>query len=389
MIGMHMRPQDYVVGQRVVAGRGRRLALKDTVSYEEMRVETVESIDQEAIARGSNAAMTLRHQDQVRTVMLCHTGISDTAVERQPWQTLWTEPLPDDDAAAIKLVAGALGFERPHSAALIWIGSPTETGRAYAHFLMEHHDADRFEHQPIPSTGMAYLPLASRIQTEEQLAPRTLVVAGLRKAYVEDGVVTHVIDCVRTVLLDVGLEDAAKAVPVLGRQRNHFGSANFAGLTEICENEERAHAMAEPSEALVFCWMDGDSQQVKVLAKTGIHFWRNDDPECYAEQTVPGPGLWLWADVEGHAYTDHEGGHDYDMDGSMLPAVEQDVERMFGSMDDLVTELHEYTGTTEADIVARHMALAVEADERDRRQAEERKVEMERAEAARRAPKAA
>lgn len=350
MVGLSMLQTEYRAGMRIIAGRGRTMGLASADPYAEMRVETVEHVDLDNVARGENARMTLRYGDELRDVLLCRTSIHDDAYAPSRWRTIWTEPLPQDDAAAIALVAGALGAERLRSAILLWIGSVMQDGSAYAHPLIEdaRYGEGGYEgHQSIPTSGMAYAPLGIVVQTDVALEGRSLVVAQLKDATEVDGIAIHRIEAPRVIMRDVGLKQAAEAIPIVPRLPGFHASGNFAGWYAICENEERAHALQEDSEALVLCWNEAGRTETKCLAQSGIAFWRNDDPDAYAESSVPGPGLWMWTEVDYRGFTDHEGVYDADMSGKWCPASEEDVERMTGSISAAAEDIVEYTGAEE------------------------------------------
>lgn len=378
MIGNHRLQGEFQPGLRVVSGRGHTYGVGGSRSWEELRVEEVVEVDHDALRRGSNARMTLRHGDEVRSVMLCHTSIADTAIERNPWKTLWTDELPTDDAVAIELVAGALRSSDSRKVILLWIGSVMDDGVAYAHLLLDRVDMDDRQNLAIPTSGMAYAPHAIKIMAKDGLENRTLIVATLGRAHEEEGVTVHSISGVRTLMRDVGLKTAAEAVPSASSTKGHYTITNFAGWYEITENEDMAHACTQPSESLVLCWEDGDRQYVKCMGQTGIDFWRNDDPECYAEQSIPGVGLWMWTDVKYHGYRDHEGGYDADMDGDWSPATPSDVERMFGPVEEIAADIREYTGEDESDATAeRYIRLAHETELSERQRDEERAAALE------------
>lgn len=359
MTGMNVAQTDYHVGQRIVAGRDARTNLEGDISYGEMRMETVESIDEDARGRGNNARMTLRHGDETRTVLLCWTKIDDRTVQETPWRTLWSEPLPVDDAQALAYVRAVTSTETYRSVALLWIGAVKPDGGAYAHMLTETHEQDAERGRCVrESPGMHYGAHPISVRGGQPLIPRTLVAARLTGAEGEDGVVVHEVRILATIVEDVTLVEAASAMPVQTRRPGCRGTHNLVGWFRINEEEDRALARTEPSEALTLCWMDGGSAVVKCLAKTGIDFWNNDDPETYAENAVPGPGLWMWRNVQYRGYRDHEGGYDADMDGDWEPATQEDVLRMAGSISAAEDDVMHYIDEHIEDPVGTYIAMA-------------------------------
>lgn len=357
---MNIAMRDYHPGQRVVAGRGRSTMLGGGITHQEMRIETVETLDHEAVGRGHNARMTLRHGSELREVLLCNTSIADHQIAASPWTTLWTEPLPESDAAALALVA-AVASAPYHRTLLLWIGAAMEDDTAYAHVITDRMRTDvDVEEGCCPTDGMGYFPHPILVKGEFRFEPRSVVAVTLEDATEREGVAMHSVRDARMLFRNVGLEEGAEALPMRTR-RGMFDTGNLAGWYEVDENEERAHAMTEPSEALTLCWSDGGDTQIVCLAKTGIDFWRNDDPEAYARDGVPGHGLWMWGNVRYRGYLDHEGGYDADMSGDWTPATELDLERMAGSVDAVRDDVVEYTGEQESDdVVERYMAMARE-----------------------------
>lgn len=349
MIGCHRIAPEFEPGTRVVSARGRRLGPNDEATWEEMRVETVTSVDRDAIGRGHNARMTLVSADGEREVMLGYGG----PVAHGGWLTLWTDPLPDDDAAALALVSGAFGSRG--KAALFWIAAANGDGVAYAHQIADMVWADD---EMETAGGLHHDPRAVRLRADDALESGTLVVGRLGRATMDDGVVTHVLGNARCVMRDVTLMRAADAFTRPPHVNTLF-SGNFASRRDLVDVEREAEARAERSEALVLCWKDGGDHRCMTLAKTGIAFHHEDDPNAYAENSVPGEGLWMWRDVVGCGGYDHEGGYDYELDGDWVPATEADVLDMAGSLDAMASDIRDYTGAPqEAEPVERYMALA-------------------------------
>jgi hypothetical protein len=359
MKGMHLSQRDYRVGQRVVAARDRRTDLTGTAEYGAMRVETVESIDEDARRMGYNARMELRHADEVRTVLLCGTSIHDDAIERTPWRTIWSEPLPDRDEAATAFAGAVTGTDGYRDVALAWVGCVTADGIAYVHLLTDDRRRDVEVGDVVETPGaLSYGARAIAMRFPSEPKARSVVAARLHQAVYEHGLFVHHAASVTEILHDIALDAAAGAFPVLDRRPGTMGTSNLVGWHRIDEDEERAHAMTEPSEALTLCWNDGADDQVKCLAKTGIDFWRNDDPEAYARDAVPGPGLWMWRNVRYRGYRDHEGGYDADMDGDWQPATEDDVVAMVGTLSAAESDILHYVDEPVEDPVGNYIRMA-------------------------------
>lgn len=364
MKGRRLSQNDYHVGQRVVSGRDPKIGLglgpgeHDLITYRDMRVETVEAIDEDARRMGTNARMVLRHGDEVRTVLLCHTGIDDRHVEDTGWRTLWSEPLPEDDHAAIALASAIHSTNGYRDISLFWIAAAAEDGICYAHMLTDA--VSECEEIPIIRShgALSYTTVAVALRCPVEAAPRSVIAVRLEEARAEGGRVIHCGGHATVIMTDVDLDIAAGSIPIRTQPPGIVSAGNIAGWSVLDDAEGRALALEEASEALTLCWDDGGTRGVTCLAKTGIDFWKNDDPEAYAETTIPGPGLWMWRNVRYRSHVDHEGVWDGDMQGEWHPATTKDVLAMAGSLDAVADDIRHYTGEWEDDPVSSQIAMA-------------------------------
>lgn len=336
MRGMHQRPSDHYVGMRVVTARNARYDLQGLSTFEEIRVERIVQLDQEAIRRGHHARAVLEHEGVERDVILCN----GTFAEDAPMRVIWTDPLPGDDAAAVELVSGANSGRNGKQATLLWVGAIAD-GIAYCHVVTDTFHLD----DGVTDDGaMGHCDRAIAVQAWDGAAAGSLVVCMLRRAHVRDGLIVHAVKGVRTVMENVTLKEAVKLPCDRRSRRNTLSRGNFAGMFEVIEAEDRARAEAQPSEALVLRWRDGDQEMTNILSSTGIAFHRNDEPESYVEGAIEALGLWMFVDANIVSTTDHEGEHDSYMEGSTRPATMDDVLRAFGTDYDAEREIYEMTG---------------------------------------------
>lgn len=326
MMGMRMSASDYHAGMRVIAGRGMRRDLRGRRIWDELRIETVAGMDGDV--RRGNVRMTLAHDGGTRDVLLCHTSVLDDAFDDGGWRTLWSEPLPVDDAVALAYVGSVLSRNLA-ATALFWIGAAMDERTAYAHLVTDDHSEYAEGQGRHGSMSRSVRSMVVRGTTP--LVAGTLVAARLGEATQEDGVTIHAIDEEAVLMEDVKLDEAAAAMPVRIGMFEHSGR-NLAGWHEISRNEALAQAHSEASEALVLRWREGTRLQAACLATTGVAFWNVDEPELHAVGPIPGPGLWMWSDVVTRGGCDHEGVYDFDLRGTWTPASLHDVVRMAGGL---------------------------------------------------------
>ena len=364
MKGRHLSQDDWHAGLRIVAGRdpvlGAGMADMRRTHYGELRIEVVDWIDEDARRQGLNARMRLRSGGETREALLCRTGVNDQEIEDTPWRTLWTEPLPGDDAVALAFVHAVAGHPGHRDVGLLWVAATGPDGVAYAHPLVERDEhRENGEHRGARTPGCMIATPAIAVRSAVAIAAGTVVAVRPGEAVVEDGRTVHLVGDPDVVMTGTTLAQATEAFPVARAPAGMAGWSNLAGRHAYDDAEERAQACNEASEALTLCWMDGGRKEVSCLAKTGIDFWRNDDPEDYARGTIPGPGLWMWRNVRYRAFTDHEGGWDGDMSGEWTVASEDDVLRMTGSLRAAASDIAHYTGDDEA--LHQYMAMAARA----------------------------
>ena len=368
MKGMAMLAREIVPGHRFVAVRNMTQDLKGRRRWDDLRIETVEAVDSAAVKRGDNARVTLRSGPETREVMVCHTGVADDAIAITGWRTVWTEPLPADDREALAYVGALLADKGYRDVALLWIGAARGV-EAYAHLITDRVHAD----EPLAATeGMHYAPTAIGVLATEPLEEGSLVAASMDRAHKTDGRFVLELKHAEVIRRNVSLKDAVGIVPVVPRIGRMTPNGNLASWHDIDERFDEAQARSEPSEALVLAWGEGRELRASCLGKRGIAFWHNDDPEPYAEDGVPGPGLWLWSDVAVRGYVDHEGGHDMDMTGDWTPAKDEDIKRLFGDPSCLDGEISEHCGEDPDGAAQQYMAMAQESDDAERRAEEQR-----------------
>lgn len=328
MIGMNRHQRAFQVGTRVVSARDRRTGLDDGASFGEMRVETVVDLDLDVVAAGNNARMVLAHAGGTREVRLGYTSIH----EEGPWRVVWTDPLPDDDQAALRIVGDLLGLNGGYRrTVLLWIAM-REDEISYAHQLWDHDEVT--EHagipQPVGPFRMSSAPI--RIRGLNEMGPGDLIACLHHDAMLENHLYEHIVKNPRTIAYAATPADIPAALPWQRhvRNRNTIGKGDLAGPHAFEEAEDLAWARTQPSEALVAAWEDETaagrkSVNVSVIDRSGIAFHNNDDPEAYLEHTVPGPGLWKFENARMHSWRSHEGEYDSDIEGDWRPANEQDV----------------------------------------------------------------
>jgi len=146
-----------------------------------------------------------------------------------------------------------------------------------------------------------------------------------------------------------------------------------ANDTDLHMEVARAHARAEPDEALVLWYKAaGDNARdisYAVLGKSGIVFHEIDNAEDYLYGWNVEPGLWVVEDAKFWSHYSYEGEYDCGLDGSIRPATPEDVERFGYSMEDLDEEIVAATdgeclaeGDLEQGVAERYRQLAVIAD---------------------------
>jgi len=372
MRGQHTLQREIAVGHRIVSVSRLAYGLNKTRTLEGPSVERVVEVDEDARRLGHAMRLVLEGPEGRREVHMAHTGF-----RRDPRrEILWSDPLPEDDAQAIALVAAAFLRDSGYASLLFWAG-PSHDGVSYCHLVT---DVVHAEEAMVATDGMFYSPHGIPMRLPDGVAAGTLIGVDRLRAEMVDGRCIHTPANVVTVMTGVTLAEAC-AIPVVERRRSDFPVGNFGSMHEVMEAEELAYARNEPSEALVVSWMDGDSRQVHVLGSSGIAFHHQDDIACYVEGHIVGDGLWLIANAEMHGYHDHEGGYDQDLDADAVPADHDAIRRLFGPVAEIAREMVDVIGDpVEADDL---IAQAVKADEEDRAATEAARIA--RAEAAEKA----
>lgn len=374
MRGLHTLQREIAPGHRIVIASRLAHGLGKLRTLENPAVERVVEIDEDARRMGHNMRLQLDGPGGTREVIMAHTGFVRDGLR----EILWSDPLPDDDAEAIALVAAAYMRDDGHGSLLFWTGHVND-GIAYCHLVTDKVWAE----EAMVATGNMYhsshgIPLRL---TGDIPAGSVIGVDRLRAEMV-DGLCVHTPANMVTVMTGKTLAEAA-AIPIRKPRRSDFGCANFGSMHDVIEAEELAFARNKASEALVVSWMDGDQRQIHVLGSSGIAFFRQDDVGCYIEGHIVGDGLWLFANAEMHGTYDHEGGYDQDLDGDAVPADHAAIERLFGPVGDFAREMVDVIGDpVEADAL---IAQAVAADEADRIATEAARVERERLDGERKA----
>lgn len=320
MLGMHRTMTEFTPGTRLVSGTTLIKGLDGIRRSAALRIETVESIDAEAVAAGWNARMTLRCGFWTRDVILCQTSI----VEEGPWKVAWTDPLPADDAEALALVAGAHMTGDGRRAVLLWVAQISD-GVAYCHQLTDDGNSDD---RLLSGEGMRWD--ASAIVVEStQLEPNMVVAALHAGAVVRDGRIVHHIIHPAPIMRDTTL---ARAITIPSPNLCGYALGNFEGTHRLREAEDRAHASTQRSEALVLRQHGGKPHALTaILASTGTAFHMQDDAVELLADAPPGDGLWMIADAVFTAWADHEGEWDARIDGTWRPAEQTDLAAMLGS----------------------------------------------------------
>lgn len=368
MMGMHTLQREIAVGHRLVSASRLAYGLNNMRTLENPQVERVVQVDEDARRLGHNMRVTLEGPDGVRDVVMAHTGF----VRDGRREILWSDPLPDDDAEAIAMVAAAYMRTNGYRSLLFWT-TPAHDGIAYCHLLSDQVHADE---PMIVTSGLAHSSHGIPLLLPEGIAAGSVIGVDRLRGGIVDGRCVHSPLNVVTVMTGRTLAEAA-AIPSWKRTRSDWHSGNFGSMHDVNEAEELALARSQPSEALVVSWMDGDDRQVHVLGSSGIAFHHQDDIAAYIEGHIVGDGLWLFANAEMHGYHDHEGGYDQDLDGDAVPADHAAVERLFGPVGDIAREMVDVIGEAiEADEL---IAQAVSSDIADRAASEAARISRETA----------
>lgn len=355
MRGVSTTQRDIEIGHRLVSVARIEIGLNKVQRLADPQIERVTAIDEDARRMGHNMRLTLEGPSGARDIYMAHTGFN----EQGPRRVIWSDPLPEDDEVAIALVSAARMATEGRQSILLWIGG-IDSGIGYCHQVTDQIHA---EDNLVVDGGYAHTPYGIPVLIPDGIGAGALIGVDRLCAEIVDGRCVHKPANVHVVMGQCTLKQATD-MPVARRRRSTFSYGNFGGLSVVTDAEELAQARAEPSEALVVVWMDGDSQQTHVLGTTGIAFHRQDDVAIYLEDKMPGIGLWLFANASMHGSYSHEGEYDQDLDGDAVPADHAAIERLFGPVDEIAREMVEVIGDpVEADEL---IAQAIKSDADDR-----------------------
>jgi len=135
---------------------------------------------------------------------------------------------------------------------------------------------------------------------------------------------------------------------------------------EIAMEIDRAHARAEPDEALVIWYRDPELEgrvSSAILGRSGIVLHEVQDANDYLYGISESPGLWVMEDID--IWSTHDG-YEWDsgMNGSVRHATAEDVERFGFTLAELDNEIAEATELDEPKegIALRYMEMAERAN---------------------------
>jgi hypothetical protein len=329
-----LRPvSEYFPGMRIVSARDTRYGFNNISGYESVRIERVVSVDERAVKLGHNTRVMIENDEGQREIIVGRTSIIENYKEDKGWKVVYTEDLPEDDNVAIAYVKNATR-RSSGKPALIWLAAKVSDNTFYAHNL---YDTTSENINILGTDGLFYSdrPFLITINGNEMDKPKEEIHVGdvvcgfLGKACKERGVYHHSMNAGRVIYKAESVDKAANVIPC---KKGIGYSGILAGDYDVTEREEIAEACSEKSEGLLLAWRDGDAKDLSLsfMGTSGIAFWRNDDPEIYAEQSVPGEGLWVWENVTYSSYRSYEGEYDADMEGDWKPATAEDITRLLG-----------------------------------------------------------
>lgn len=365
MLGVHKYQTEFKVGDRIVSAKSLRAGYDykkghETLSYSDIRIETIREIDETSKAMGHNITAKVGHDDKERKVIICRSSIQEYQESNQhpEWKVVWTDPLPEDDELALNYVKAVIQNRTTGKTGLFW----TRNGGnnvIYAHMLSdsrEFHEEIKVMSEYEKENYFSYSCHALLFKTEENLPEKTLFTGIVDKANLENGVMIN--DLASITILKSNIElDAASQIIADQEEKN---PGNLMPYRKILEIEEVAFVKTLPSEALVLAWNDGERVSATVLGSSGYPFYQNEDPDAYAEETIPGPGLWAWRNVSMHVYRSYEGETDVSMEGDWEVADEKIITSLWGPLSDMDDEIREYTGDEDTNLTTKYTELAVQ-----------------------------
>ena len=159
-----------------------------------------------------------------------------------------------------------------------------------------------------------------------------------------------------------------------GQFYTRFNDTRAANDMDIAMEISRAHARAEPDEALVL-WYKAPCDRPHeisylVMGKSGIILHEIDNAEDYFYGWNEKPGLWLVENVKFWSHRDYEGDYDCGLEGDVRPATLEDIERHGFTLSSLDQEIIAATdgeclseGEPEQGVAERFRQMAVSAAE--------------------------
>ncbi|AOG03108.1 hypothetical protein [Bosea sp. RAC05] len=257
---------------------------------------------------------------------------------------VWTAPLPNGPAEAVKNYALALLSDRPNSI-LLHIDS-VEGRRAQASLVMRSilaggpDQLSPVEDEPEGTFtdigGARFWSTSIAIQLPETWSGAAGdLIAAVNPDCRRDDVGVPVFDVVDPLSLGQGMSrlDVGAFMP-----NPELGMSSFlqrpAGPMWVLDCWELAYQRTLPNEALVLWYGEaGSSTSCSFLARTGSvfhgldgvedYFWRNDWPQ----------GLYVLENAEGWSSRSHEGEVDFGIEGLWRPATQDDLARFGFSLD--------------------------------------------------------
>lgn len=171
--------------------------------------------------------------------------------------------------------------------------------------------------------------------------------------------------CITDIAVIGNMTSAERAVKFLGldsdpeRAFDTYSSLSSASVFDY--EYSVAVARTEPDTALVVFYGE-ESTKAHVLGSSGYHAFINEDLAMYFEAAACKPGLWVMDNLRNHSWRSHEGEYDATVDGDWRPANEDDIERLFGSLELIDSELSDILEIDEEPgLAARYIELAHQA----------------------------
>lgn len=378
----HLRP-----GARFVAGRETSLYLDTSrpIPWAEAEAVTVAARGPAGLALESGGV-------PLGTYGIAHDTLVTTAPGQRPLQAVWTEPLPNapDAAAAAYGVALACAGDR----ALLLHVTAVAGGVATADLVLPADLADSpdgtfGDDDPWKTTvvgSAAFWDPPLRLDLAGAVPGRVSVFGGARPAAPTRLAVDDVVpgDLLVTAGFGARWEDGAAILvphaPVRLARLDRAGvgafmprpdpeaPGRFPGATPyaVLDASDLAYEYTRPNERLCLWSEDVDGRRrVAGIAATGAAFHNVDEVDLYLEGEELHPGLWVFENARWQVWTDHEGGHESELDGSWRPAVPEDLARFGLAPEEARTEIaHRLEAGEPRPSIAELMELAAGPDPR-------------------------